>query len=180
MRPCSLIVAATPSGGIGNAGQLPWQLPADLAYFARVTTAVRAPGAQNAVIMGRKTWASIPAKFRPLKGRLNVVLSGGEEAAVRAAEGLPAGVLLAKSLGAALAALGAGEAAAGIETVFVIGGAAAFAEALGGATGVVCDTIYLTRVLAEVPCDAAIPPIDDALYALDEMQVSGACARLRA
>jgi NAD(P)-dependent dehydrogenase (short-subunit alcohol dehydrogenase family) len=78
-------------------GKLPWDLPADMAYFRDVTTRTRAAGAQNAVVMGRKTWASIPAKFRPLKGRLNVVLSSGEEGAVRAAEGLPEGVLLAWS-----------------------------------------------------------------------------------
>jgi dihydrofolate reductase/thymidylate synthase len=186
MRPCSVVVAATHSGGIGNAGKLPWELPADLAYFRDVTTRVRAAGAQNAVVMGRKTWASIPQRFRPLKGRLNVVLSRGEEAAVRAAEGIPEGVLVAGSLAAALAALAAPAAAAGsgggggggassssaaVETVFVIGGAAAFAEVLAGSNGIVCDTIYLTRVLADVPCDVSIPAIDDALYALDEMQV---------
>ena len=152
-------------------GKLPWDLPADMAYFRDVTTRTRAAGAQNAVVMGRKTWASIPAKFRPLKGRLNVVLSSGEEGAVRAAEGLPEGVLLASSLAAALAQLAPGSAlGGGVESVFVIGGAAAFAEVLAGGAGLVCDTIYLTRVLAELPCDVAIPPLDDALYALDEMQ----------
>jgi dihydrofolate reductase/thymidylate synthase len=178
MKPCSVVVAATHSGGIGNAGKLPWELPADLAYFREVTTRVRAAGAQNAVVMGRKTWASIPERFRPLRGRLNVVLSRGEEAAVRAAEGIPEGVLLAGSLAAALAALaapaagggGGGGGGAPVETVFVIGGAAAFAEVLAGGSGIVCDTIYLTRVLADVPCDVSIPAIDDALYALDEMQ----------
>jgi dihydrofolate reductase len=175
MRPCSLVVAATAQGGIGHSGKLPWTLPADLAYFRDVTSSVRAVGAkQNAVVMGRKTWASIPEKFRPLRGRLNVVLSSGEEAAVRAAEGIPPGVLLAGSLGAALAALAPeGALGAGIETVFVIGGAAAYAEVLAGGSGVVCDTIHLTRILADVPCDVFIPPIDDALYALDEMQVRG-------
>ena len=169
MRPCCMIVAATGSGGIGKDGKLPWELPADMAYFREVTTRVKGVGAKNAVIMGRKTWASIPAKFRPLKDRLNIVLSKGEEASVRASEGIPPEVLLAGSLGSALALL-AGEGSPGVETVFVIGGASAFAEVLSGASGIVCDTIYLTRVLADVPCDVGIPPIDDALYALDEMQ----------
>jgi dihydrofolate reductase/thymidylate synthase len=74
-RPVKVIVAATASGGIGRGGTLPWRIPADMAFFKATTLATSAPGKQNAVIMGRKTWASIPAKFRPLPGRLNVVLS---------------------------------------------------------------------------------------------------------
>ena len=174
-RTCSIVVAATPSGGIGKDGKLPWELPADIAYFKRVTTAVPPtpagePARCNAVIMGRRTWSSIPEKFRPLRGRLNVVLSRGEESAVRAAEGLPAEVLVAPSLAAALALLSAPPHAAGVATAFVIGGAAAFAEALAGAAGVVCDTVYLTRVLSDVPCDVGISPVDDGAFALDELQ----------
>ncbi|KAF2434437.1 hypothetical protein EJ08DRAFT_675933 [Tothia fuscella] len=78
--PLTLIVAATPSLGIGANGALPWRIKSEIQYFARVTT--RLPSSipmtsntQNAVIMGRKTWESIPKKFRPLKGRINVVLS---------------------------------------------------------------------------------------------------------
>ncbi|MCJ1247995.1 dihydrofolate reductase [Trapelia coarctata] len=72
----TLIVAATHhSFGIGRASTLPWPpLKSELAYFARVTR--RAPPRSiNAVVMGRKTWESIPQKFRPLAGRLNVVVS---------------------------------------------------------------------------------------------------------
>jgi len=70
----TIIVAATKSNGIGQSGKLPWKLSKEMAYFARVTSS--APdGRMNAVIMGRKTWESIPAKFKPLSKRFNVVVS---------------------------------------------------------------------------------------------------------
>ncbi|PVI05029.1 hypothetical protein DM02DRAFT_725471 [Periconia macrospinosa] len=87
----TLILAATPSLGIGKNGTLPWpQLRKEMGYFARVTKFVprgvlpkTAAGVvegkvkiMNAVVMGRKTWESIPEKFRPLQGRLNIVVSG--------------------------------------------------------------------------------------------------------
>lgn len=75
-----VVVAATASGGIGRDGALPWTLPADMARFRRVTSAVSRPGARNAVVMGRRTYASIPAQNRPLRGRLNIVLTTSEDA----------------------------------------------------------------------------------------------------
>jgi dihydrofolate reductase len=70
----TLIVAATRAHGIGKGGTLPWRLPKEMAYFARVTT--HAPeGTMNAVVMGRNTWESIPLKFRPLRRRANIVIS---------------------------------------------------------------------------------------------------------
>ncbi len=76
------IVAATLSNGIGiiqgSSGTLPWRLPKEMAFFARATTYAPA-GTRNAVIMGRRTWESIPSKFRPLKDRVNVVLSRDRE-----------------------------------------------------------------------------------------------------
>ena len=88
----TIIVAAShQSFGIGRASSLPWPpLKSEMAYFARVTR--RAPPHNiNAVVMGRKTWESIPQKFKPLAGRLNVVVSRtmgiGEEDAERGGEG---------------------------------------------------------------------------------------------
>jgi len=74
MSHLTIIIAATKSNGIGQNGKLPWRLSKEMAYFARVTS--NAPdGRRNAVIMGRKTWESIPTNFRPLSKRLNVVVS---------------------------------------------------------------------------------------------------------
>jgi Dihydrofolate reductase len=77
MRRVTLIVAATKNNGIGQAGKLPWRLPQEMQYFARVTTG-EPDGTgkkRNAVVMGRATWESIPRRFRPLPGRINFVLS---------------------------------------------------------------------------------------------------------
>jgi len=126
-KPLSLIVACTSEGGIGNGGELPWRIPGDMAYFKRITTDPSEPagagGRLNAVVMGRKTWESIPAKFRPLPNRVNVVLSRNP-----AALDLPAGVLRAASIEDALAAV---ENRADIDQCFVIGGAEVYKQALG-------------------------------------------------
>lgn len=74
----TLIVCATAQNGIGRAGQLPWRLPTDMRFFKHATTLVppsQTPSVRNVVLMGRKTWESIPARFRPFAGRLNIVIS---------------------------------------------------------------------------------------------------------
>ncbi len=63
-----LIYARARNGTIGKDGQMPWHLPEDLAHFKRVTLG-------QPVIMGRKTWDSLPARFRPLPGRVNIVIT---------------------------------------------------------------------------------------------------------
>jgi len=64
----NLIFARSANGVIGRDGTLPWHLPEDMAYFKRMTSGCP-------VIMGRKTWDSIPLKFRPLPGRTNLVVT---------------------------------------------------------------------------------------------------------
>ena len=68
MARINLIYARAANGVIGAHGTMPWHLPEDMAHFKRVTAG--AP-----VIMGRKTWESLPPKFRPLPGRTNVVVT---------------------------------------------------------------------------------------------------------
>ena len=67
-RGFSLVVAVCKNMGIGMDGGLPWKLSEDLKHFRRTTE-------NGTVIMGRKTWDSIPEKYRPLKNRKNIVLS---------------------------------------------------------------------------------------------------------
>jgi dihydrofolate reductase len=138
--PFSIVVAADQARGIGKAGALPWRLPGEMAYFKRLTSSAAA-GKQNSVIMGRKTYESISPKFRPLSGRLNVVLSRSPDFAAE-------GVLVCPSLDAALSVLGQRE---GVDQTFLIGGASVYEEALRRKD---CQRVYLTRVHATFPCDA--------------------------
>jgi dihydrofolate reductase len=68
MTDVGLIWAQSTSGVIGRSGGIPWQVPEDLVRFKAVTMG-------HTVVMGRRTWESLPAKFRPLPGRRNVVLT---------------------------------------------------------------------------------------------------------
>ena len=117
---------------IGRDNQLPWRLPADLAYFKQVTMG-------NPVVMGRRTYESIG---KPLPGRLNIVVT--RNPAFRAP-----GCTVVGSLDEAWRI--AGDA----DEVSVIGGTSIFAEALP-----VADRIHLTEVQAEVPGDTFFPQFD--------------------
>lgn len=157
MREFSLIVAVHfPSMGIGCNGALPWKIPEDMARFQAITSAAAA-GKVNAVIMGRKTWGSIPAKFRPLKGRKNVVLSRSPEALE-----LPEGTARASSLSQALEQLGDD-----VDQVFIIGGEALYREALASSS---CRGVHLTEVQGTLPreCDAFFPALPATRYTLTQ------------
>jgi dihydrofolate reductase/thymidylate synthase len=186
-RAFQLVVAAGRALGIGKGGGLPWKLAGDMAYFRDLTTRVRGGGSggaaagggagratRNAVVMGRKTWESLPARFRPLPDRLNVVLSrsAGDENGGDGGNGgvpapskldLPPGVLAARSLDAALALLASPPHAADVETVFVIGGGAVYEAALASPA---CVAVHLTRVDSDAPCDTFFPALDPAAWRL--------------
>ncbi|GLE05482.1 hypothetical protein PINS_up014505 [Pythium insidiosum] len=152
MRAISLVVAvAEENWGIGYKQTIPWRLPTDLKRFREITSRPDdGANKQHAVIMGRKTWESLPPKFRPLPRRLNVVLT--RNASFRESSALPSDVLVASSLNDALSLIDAkGDA---IDQVFVIGGGAVYEEAM---TYPGCDTIHLTSVKGQFECDAFFP-----------------------
>ena len=131
----SLIVAMAKNRVIGSNNQMPWHLPADFAYFKKVTLG-------HPVIMGRKTFESIG---RPLPGRRNIVVS--RNPAFRAE-----GVDVMTSLDAAIKACQNTEA-------FVIGGATLYAEALPHA-----DRLFITEVDASPNGDTLFPSLDKNLW----------------
>lgn len=129
-----LIVAIARNGVIGRDNQLPWELPEDLQHFKALTLG-------HPVIMGRKTWESLPPRFRPLPGRRNVVITRQTAFSASGAE-------VVGSLPAALAL--AGEA----ERLCIIGGAQIFAEALP-----LADTVEMTEVALEPEGDTWFPAL---------------------
>ncbi|KAK7428493.1 hypothetical protein QQZ08_004931 [Neonectria magnoliae] len=153
----TLIVAATRTMGIGANGAMPWTgLRKEMQYFARVTTRLppQVPStAVNAVIMGRKTWDSIPAKFRPLKDRLNIVISRSAPAAPPAADADPRGPepVRVASLDAALQYA---RARADVARVFVMGGAQIYAAALHVPEA---RRVLLTSIASDFDCDVFFP-----------------------
>mmetsp|Transcript_3808 Transcript_3808/g.6523 ORF Transcript_3808/g.6523 Transcript_3808/m.6523 type:complete len:507 (-) Transcript_3808:257-1777(-) len=162
LRKFQVVVAATLTMGIGKEGGLPWKLPGDMKYFKQITTKTTAQTKKNAVIMGRKTWESIPQKFRPLSDRLNIVLSRslaptGKETS-STSESIPEGVHVVGSLNEALKMLSQNEYQENIETVFVIGGAQVYGEAVESEH---CEAIHLTKVFRDdISCDAFFPKMD--------------------
>lgn len=192
--PLTLIVATTPSLGLGFCGGLPWPpLKSDLAFFARVTKRTPLPPPQsslnipdnhvdvpaqpqatgrrryvNAVIMGRKTWDSIPLKFRPLKGRINVIVSRQPGDGIGITEGET--LIRVGSIEEGIERLQRGDWACKIEDqtqsgqdepnitalgrIFVIGGAQIYNTALAMDC---CERILWTRIDREWECDVWFP-----------------------
>ena len=74
----NVVVATDLVGGFGSKGALPWNIPSELKHFKFVTS-LAPQGKKNLVVMGRKTWDSIPQKYRPLPERINVVFTQNEE-----------------------------------------------------------------------------------------------------
>ena len=128
----NLIFARAANGVIGKQNALPWHLPEDMAHFKRLTMGCP-------VIMGRKTWDSLPERFRPLPGRLNVVLT-------RQTDWQADGALTAHTLAQACALCPAQSEA------WVIGGADIYAQALPLASRAV-----VTEIEADYEGDAFAP-----------------------
>ncbi len=143
----SIIAAVDQNRGIGKGGRLPWSLPGDLRHFKELTTA-RSPGKKHVVMMGRKTWDSLPGRFKPLPHRINIVLSRQQSLS------LPQEVYVFPGFDQAWEEMTQGHLAKDIESVFVIGGAEIFQAAFLHPQ---CQRIYLTQIQASLACDTFMP-----------------------
>lgn len=132
-----LVWAQARGGVIGAGGGMPWHVPEDLAHFKAVT-------AGDPVIMGRRTWESLPTRFRPLPGRRNIVVTRNPDWADEGAQ-------RAGSLAEALDFAAAGEPA----WTWIIGGGELFREAIHGA-----DRLEVTDLDVDVDGDTHAPSRD--------------------
>ncbi|WP_218222050.1 dihydrofolate reductase [Nesterenkonia sp. Act20] len=139
-----MIWAQTASGVIGDDGGMPWHLPEDLAHFKEQTHGCP-------VVMGRRTWESFPARYRPLPGRTNIVITRDQQAAAeitrlggRTVTSLDSGLELA-------AGSGAGK-------IWIIGGGRVYAEAVERSAA---ELAVITVIQTEVSGDTSAPKLSD-------------------
>lgn len=158
MTELGLIWAQSTSGIIGRGGDIPWRVPEDLVRFKELTIG-------HTVVMGRRTWESLPSRVRPLPGRNNVVLS-------RRGDFTADGAQVVGSLEAALAG------SEGEPNTWVIGGEQVYLLALPHATR--CEVTEVDVDLRRDDDDALAPVLDDAwLGETGEWQVSRTGLRYR-
>lgn len=144
-----IIVAVAQNRVIGKDNQLIWNIPEDMAHFKSLT-------AGHTVLMGRKTWESLPPRFRPLPGRRNIVISRQGDYTAPDAE-------LAHSLENALAL------AANDQIVFIIGGADIYRQALP-----LADRLEITEVELSPEGDSWFPEIPAAEWKLTAKETPSA------
>ena len=129
----NLVVAVSENNVIGDKGKLPWHIPEDMRRFKDLTVG-------NIVVMGRKTYESLPDKYRPLPNRINIVITRNENYSEK-------NIIIANSLESAL------EKAKKLnKEIFIIGGAQIFEQGVKYA-----DKLYLTIVKGNFEGDAFFP-----------------------
>lgn len=150
MRKFSIVIAVDSERGIWRDGTLAWNIPEDMKFFKKITLETQKDHRQNAVIMGRKTWESIPEKFRPLPGRLNCVLSSKYG---KTPEKISENSYGFWDMDVCKTFLSKRK---DIEKVFVIWGSYLYNLVLDDPC---LETIYLTRVYDNFDCDVFFSPI---------------------
>ncbi|KAM4577349.1 dihydrofolate reductase [Odontesthes bonariensis] len=151
------IVAVCPDLGIGKSGNLPWhpvRLNNEFAHFRKLTATSSVKGKQNVVIMGRKTWFSIPERNRPLANRINIVLS-------RTYKEPPAGAHhLAADFSSALRWVDT-ELAEKADQVWIIGGSSLYKDLMESPG---TKRLFVTQILKQFESDTFLPEINPSKY----------------
>jgi len=131
----TLIVAKSENNIIGNKGRIPWYIPNDLKRFKEITT-------NNVVIMGRKTFESLPEEYRPLPNRINIILSKDKSFKTNCC-------MVFNDLKKAIRKAGSDK------EIFIIGGGEIYKESLKYA-----DKVYMTEVDGEFEGDTYFPKLN--------------------
>ncbi len=152
----SIILAVDNKNWIWKNGDLAWKLSGDMKYFKNITSSTIDTQKQNVVVMWRKTWDSIPAKFRPLPGRVNCVLSRSYENKDNKYS----------SLENCLSDL---EKNKSIENIFIIGWANLYNQVLDNP---MLDKIYLTKVEWDYNCDVFFDWVPDNFKLESESEIN--------
>lgn len=134
----NLIYAKSANNVIGDMGNLPWSIPEDMQYFMHMTN-------QCTVIMGRKTWESIPVQFRPLKSRKNIIISNNPKY-------IAIGATVCDTVNQAIAS-------ADTEEVWIIGGKLVYDLFLGRAT-----RAFVTEIHEDYDGDTIAPTLDPSIW----------------
>jgi dihydrofolate reductase / thymidylate synthase len=145
----NLIVACCNNNGIGKNNSLPWELKTDIAYFKKITTFTTNPVLKNVVIMGRKTWESIPEKYRPLENRINIVLTRNKNYKIHQ-DGL-----VCSNLDHSMDVIDTIP-NSNKNNIFVIGGESVYSETIKHKN---INKIYLTKIYDDYKCDRFFPAI---------------------
>ncbi|KRZ11158.1 Dihydrofolate reductase [Trichinella zimbabwensis] len=144
MAQINIIVAICEKYGVGKNNSLPWHLSKEIQHFKKMTTSVSDPNKINAVIMGRNTWNSIPVKFRPLSGRLNIIVSStmpqvNEEDVIVISNWREAIEMVKHPLSEKF-----------IETFWICGGAKLYKDVIESG---LWNRLYVTWIMKEFDCD---------------------------
>jgi dihydrofolate reductase/thymidylate synthase len=157
----NIIACADSLNGIGRDGGIPWKITEDMKYFKHITT--DAPdGKQNAIIMGRITWESLP-KFC-LPNRVNIVLSKTTRE-IHLENDTFNDLYVYRELNSALDYLSNRN---DINEIFIIGGESLYRESINHPQ---CKRIYLTRLVYDFNCDRAFPLVPDSYYVETETEI---------
>lgn len=144
----NIIVATSENNVIGRGNDIPWYIPEDLEHFKKLTTG-------NTVIMGRKTYESLPKEYRPLPNRINIVITRDKSYQAK-------GCLVVNSLEDAL------RKADNDKEIFIIGGGQIYREGLKFA-----ERIYLTKIHNNIEGDTYFPKLNKFWKLVDEEEKSG-------
>jgi len=139
----SIIVAVSEDWGIGKDNELLWHISEDLKRFKKLTTG-------NAIIMGKKTWESLPR--RPLPGRKNIVLTDNPKETIE-------GAVTAYSIEDGLSKCDKNE------EIFIIGGGSIYRQFMP-----LADRLYITHVHKKAPADIYFPEIDLRIWEVSEKE----------